>query len=948
MSVDSHNLTRELSSEEDGRVATPVQVDHDHVDEIFDVLLDASPVPNVPASNGDAASGLDTRDRDRARVVLCRLLLGPTAVPCYCDEWDADEYLTECVFRCEGPLLYAYRKGCQCYEASALQFTVICNHPVNRAFRGLLSLMEWNAHLRNVFCGCCRYRTDRYVLAALPARYPIFLVYYPYFLRCLCRYLSVAEIDDCTNAMMIHLGSQLSARITIHYKLLFGMSIRPGLTPCAVAANESFFVLELQKLWLSVNYINAVTTDFFENVFAAFHRDKSQAMLVLRVPSRTEPTLSRFSMSRFKSQVLYFRLPVRYVRNRHDVPRNSFQVKRLSIVFRDSDAIWRNLFVLYYAYCYDGNECAGSGLGSGDGDNACRSATSPPAAAPTCDTRGRSQRGRESSPSRSAGPCVRRSGDGPSSLPSDTCAPPPSAATTASSPALGAKIPRALRSAIDGSATSVKKYVRIVSRLTFANYRERLARRAAAAGSDADLGDSFDFSCRRVRSRDGFGSDAEGDRVPSPRCDRRLVIGGREFSEMTSVGLDRMTVNAFNTNRVINLKAALAKCKSARLSRHPKNMTHSFVMYKHTFKEPACTISTFVSNDVACTNSLNVNIRGSYLEFIYALGVYRLYVDIKNFFLPATVCNSNSSLDVHGLEDQSVVRSERHKVYWTTNFPCMISTTDRINVGWFKAATAIIPKVSGRSLETIMLKELSHICRMKDVSIDYGIHRIFTELETRNSYQVPFLGKQFILFLRASLLRIHGHEHKTKIDNILFRVIKDGLFDYHKDMVAHTKIKHTCALIGTRLANNIPKVLVRNKKIKLDYLGRNANVLTLCRYLDLSRIAPSRVSVLLDVLTCLAEASDTPRIKAEILRVCGRLRGETTTAAAVASTGRTPTRSRETPPSQDGLVARRRGIPATASVETDGVVRLDDGDDGHRGSDVRRGDLARRSAPAAR
>lgn len=236
------------------------------------------------------------------------------------------------------------------------------------------------------------------------------------------------------------------------------------------------------------------------------------------------------------------------------------------------------------------------------------------------------------------------------------------------------------------------------------------------------------------------------------------------------------------------------------------------------------------------------------------------------------MCNSNSSLDVHGIEDQGVIRSERDRVYWTTNFPCMISNTDNINVGWFKAATAIIPKVSGAALENVLLKELTYVTSIEHLCVDYALHRVFTVLETRNCYQIPFLSKQFILFVRVMMLRVCGLEYKLTIDRLIFRAIRDGVFDYHKNTVAHTKIKHTCALIGTRMANNVPKVLVKNKKVKLDYLGRNANLLTLCRHVDHACVDGPRLDALLQVLECLEKLTSTEKTREALSRARNRLR----------------------------------------------------------------------------
>lgn len=781
--VNSCNLTKEISVDEDARLSQAIVVDEDHVDGIFRTLLSAAPESAVT-------------DEDRARVVLCRLLLGPVAVPCYCDDWDVDEYMTRCAYQCRGPVLYVHRGRCRCgVDYRPLMFTVMHDHYSTHVFRGLLSLAEWNTQLSSVFCRCTVFRSDRYVMAVLPKQQSIYIDYYPYFLGHLARFLTVPEMDDCVNAMTVHLGPQIAARVNVHYKMLFGATARPRSASTASRANYDLFLLELQKLRLNVNYHNDVTRDFFECVFSAFHRDTGNVMLALRSPGKVPLTLKDFSLSTFKQQVLYFDLTVKYQKNKRDLGRNGLVFQKTVMTFREDDVLWRNLFFVYYVW-------------------------SPRAAGVVDETR-----------------CER-----------------PVAATD--------------RDRREGSEhVPARRYVRIVERLTLVRFRQRERNRDVRGKRCFDFRPAGIVARYRAvaASRDVAGEGEYGTHL-------RSVVGGREFSEMTAVSFNRLAVNAFNTNRVINLKATLSETTRSRLTRVPKNMTHSFVMYKHTFKEPPYTISTFVSNDAVYTNSLNVNIRGSYLEFLYALAVYRLYVNISNFFLPASVCNSNSSLDIHGLEDQSLIRSERSKVYWTTNFPCMISTTDNVNVGWFKAATAIVPKVSGRALESILLKELTYVSSIGDVHIDYGLHRIFTTLETRNCYQIPFLSKQFILFLRIMLLQIHGLEKKLYIDRLLFRAVRDGLFDYHRNTVAHTKIKHTCALVGTRLANNVPKVLVRNKKVKLDYLGRNANLLTLCRHIDYHRVDAARLRLLVDVLDCLERSSSADKTKESIDRARSRLR----------------------------------------------------------------------------
>ncbi|AAF99175.1 pR87 [rat cytomegalovirus strain Maastricht] len=831
--VNSHNLTREIAPFEDSRLAQPVAVDEDHITAIFRLLMAAGP---------DAGA----TEEDRARVVLCRLLLGPVAVPCYCDDWDVDDYMARCAYRCSGPALYVHRARCRCgADGGGTMFTLLHDHYTTHVFRGLLSLAEWNVRLVDVFCACNRFRSDRYVMAVLPKHFSVFIAYYPYFLVCLARYLTVPEIDDCVGSMTAHLGPQIAARVGTHYKMLFGANVRPARTLAAGRANYDFFLLELQKLWLHVSYRNAVTRDFFEVVFAAFHRETGRVMLALRSPGRVALTPSWFSVSRFRKQVLYFELAVRCTKSKRESARNALVHRKTVVAFADADVVWRNLFYVYYTWGEGGRPAAAA-------PPAAPLAAEAPAAVPVSP-------GEDPAPARGA--------DG------DAGRVPPGRGE--------AGAPRAVSEERHDVSVAARQYVRIVDRLALVRLRHRewlrFRESVVAAGGGAGAGSSdgvpgFDFDPVRGLARHRA-ADAPSGRADGRTQGGRKIIGGREFAEMTAVSLNRVAVNAFNTNRVINLKATVSRDGRLSAFRVPRNMTHSFVMYKHTFKEPPYTVSTFVSNDAAHTNSLNVNIRGSYQEFLYALTVYRLYVGVENFFLPAAVCNSNSSLDVHGIEDQGVIRSERDRVYWTTNFPCMISNTNNINVGWFKAATAIVPKVSGLALENVLLKELTYVTGIEQLCVDYALHRVFTVLETRNCYQIPFLSKQFILFLRVAMLRACGLERRLAVDRLVFRAMREGVFDYHKNTVAHTKIKHTCALIGTRLANNVPKVLVNRKKVKLDYLGRNANLLTICRYVDQACVDAPRLAVLLGVLDCLEALTTTDKTKEAVARARARLRG---------------------------------------------------------------------------
>ncbi|AAM00726.1 protein UL87 [Panine betaherpesvirus 2] len=928
--VNSYNLTQELSTGEDARFCRPRPVDAERVRAVFAALYRACPA-HVRA------------EADRVKLVLGRLLLGPVAVPCYCDEWvtageeeDDDgaaarllrEHLAETAQFCRGPLLYVHRR-CRCAGGGAqrpLAFSVMEGHVATHVFRGLLSLAEWNCQLPGLFCPCvvggaAAAATERYALACLPRDLSLHMDDYPYLMVEIGRVLGVSEVDDYVGALSGYLGEAAAPRIQVHYKLLFGLNVRPQ-APCALSATGDFFLLELQKLWLGVEYHNEVTAEFFGRVLAQLHRERGRVMMALRLPEQTVCHLSAFVLSRFKRQVLYFKLQVSYGKYKHahasGLHPNLLCYRRLSVTFADTDTVWRNLFYVYYELSRDVSAGASAAPGEQKGKKTATKEEEGEQEEKNGESRGHhgedddedeeyQRRHRLSSSGHGVGGRGRtqllvappppvtslsgRSHDVAISVPPSSTSrllgggggPLDAVAATAARAGSGRRGGAAAgKGQRDPSADRIRRYVCIISRLMFARYGERGRRQRQRRDGDADGSGAFDFTGQNLRR--AYQEHRRRRHLAVQRfapC-RRKLIGGMEFAEVTGVSLDRIAVNAFNTNRVINMKAALsassASCAGCcRLNRLPKNMTHSFVMYKHTFKEPACTVSTFVSNDAVYLNSLNVNIRGSYLEFLYSLGVYRLHVNIDHFFLPAVVCNSNSSLDVHGLEDQAVIRSERSRVYWTTNFPCMISHTNNVNVGWFKAATAIVPRVSGSDLEAILLKELSCIKNMRDVCIDYGLHRVFTQLELRNSYQIPFLSKQLILFIRVCLLKLHGREKRLYLDRLVFEAAQRGLFDYSKNLTAHTKIKHTCALIGSRLANNVPKILARNKKVKLDHLGRNANLLTVCRHVEANKISRVRLRVLVEVLSTLQGISGTPHtrevIRQTLFRLCGDAAG---------------------------------------------------------------------------
>ncbi|AGT99250.1 component of prereplication complexes [Suid betaherpesvirus 2] len=692
--IDACDLTCEVSKLEDSIVSKNIDVAPEKTDEVIWCIFNSC----------DAMYN----DADKAKLALCRLLLGPVSVPCYCEEWDVNDYMTKRAYSCTGPVIYVYSDHCKCMRMDrSLKYTLMSNYVTTHVFRGLLSLRDWNYSIPSIFCNCMTGTEDRYIATIYPSNKSIYLEYYPYFLCFLSRFISVVEIEECMNDLIIRLGSKLSSRIIIHFKLLFGFKHRPRVINIDRMLWDNFYCLEIQKLWFSVWKHNSVTRGFFNTIFERVETNRNYVLSILRLPANHIAILEHFSPQLFKKHMLYFNIHVTFKKYKKEHIPNSIQYKKNIMCFTEKDVLWKNLFLVFYLYPI---------------------------------------------------PKMKRCGK---------------------------------------SDTSVNHYLKVIGRLSINKFRQ---------GTNV-----FPFRGARAPSGNDEGT-----------------VGGDEFSEMTTVNSGRFVVNSFVTNRVINLKATLFRDVSY-LPEVPRTMTHSFVMYKHTFKEPACTFSTFVSNNELFYNSLNINIRGPYIDFLYALCVYRLHVNIEDFFLPALVCNSNNSMDIHGIEDHNMLREERNRVYWITNFPCMISTSDRVNIGWFKSGTAIIPRVCGEKLKKVISEELRFINDIPNLYLDADLQLLLTNLEKRNRFQIPFLSKQFVLFLRLLLIIRFGD--KGLVHNLMCHLIDRGFFDYGRNIVAHTKLKYVCALIGTRAANNVPKILLGNKKIKLDHLGRNANVLTVLRHM---------------------------------------------------------------------------------------------------------------------
>ncbi len=178
-------------------------------------------------------------------------------------------------------------------------------------------------------------------------------------------------------------------------------------------------------------------------------------------------------------------------------------------------------------------------------------------------------------------------------------------------------------------------------------------------------------------------------------------------------------------NRVINTKLVCSEpLVKMRVCNVPR-LINNFVARKYVVKETAFTVSLFFTDGVGANLAINVNISGTYLSFLLAMTSLRCFLPVEAIY-PAAVSNWNSTLDLHGLENQSLVRENRSGVFWTTNFPSVVSCQDGLNVSWFKAATATISRVHGRTLEQHLIREITPIVTHREAKISRIKNRLFT------------------------------------------------------------------------------------------------------------------------------------------------------------------------------------------------------------------------------
>ncbi|ADW24365.1 hypothetical protein RHVP.24 [Cricetid gammaherpesvirus 2] len=292
------------------------------------------------------------------------------------------------------------------------------------------------------------------------------------------------------------------------------------------------------------------------------------------------------------------------------------------------------------------------------------------------------------------------------------------------------------------------------------------------------------------------------------------------FKPQHHLSLEGFKITVFNTNMVINTKIATRNVTPRyKMITDVPRLTNNFVVKKYSFKEPSFTISVFFSEDMRKSAAININISGPLLHFLFAMTSLKCFLPILTINL-ATVSNWNSTFDLQGLENQSIVRAGRQDVFWTTNFPSVVSTKRGYNISWFKAATATVSKIHGPALVKQVTSEAFQILKHPQADINYLKNTVFTTLENRNKYQIQTLHKRFLecLFESCKL-------YKTS-PSILKRLVARGIFDFSRRIISHTKNKHECALAGYRRCNMVPKILTGSKKCRLDELGRNSNFWT--------------------------------------------------------------------------------------------------------------------------
>lgn len=344
-----------------------------------------------------------------------------------------------------------------------------------------------------------------------------------------------------------------------------------------------------------------------------------------------------------------------------------------------------------------------------------------------------------------------------------------------------------------------------------------------------------DFSYRAAwtNNDDNYNSSSGG--VNPQKCPTYELQGHdllSMYNPRKNVSLDGFKITIFNTNMVINTRISTSFTDDGRArpesgARPPRyfsildipKITNNFVVKKFSMKEPSFTISIFYSDDMRSGAAININICGDLMLFLFAACALKCFLPIRHVSL-ANVSNWNSTYDLHGLENQELVRQGRKDLFWTTNFPSAVSSRDGFNISWFKAATATVSKIYGDKLVSQVKEETLPILNNSAAQLNYIKNGLFTSLEKRNYTQIQTLHKRFLesLFECTSFLGLNCRSIKKLGDS--------GAFDYSKRIISHSKNKHECALVGYRKCNLIPKILTDNKKVRLDELGRNANFIT--------------------------------------------------------------------------------------------------------------------------
>ncbi|AIB03179.1 ORF24 [Bovine gammaherpesvirus 6] len=327
---------------------------------------------------------------------------------------------------------------------------------------------------------------------------------------------------------------------------------------------------------------------------------------------------------------------------------------------------------------------------------------------------------------------------------------------------------------------------------------------------------------------------------PQHKEDRMLHLKD-SFTPLSHISIHGFKVNVFNTNMVINTSIRCLKHAGCykQFTNIPK-LVNNFVIRKYSVKEPAFTVSIFYSGDFSIKAAINVNISGDLVNFVFAMNTLKCLLPIVDIF-PASVANWNSTFDLHGLENQQLVRDGRKDVFWTTNFPSAVSSSKGYNVSWFKAATATVSKIYGDHLIQQVKQESALILGHRNARIDSLKNKIYSTLEHRNGAQIQAAHKKFLecLYECCSWARLSPSS--------ILGLGKRGMFDFSKRMIAHSKNKHECALSGYKVCNLIPKVLVNNKKVRLDECGRNANFLSCIQKIN-PKMINTKVRILKHIL----------------------------------------------------------------------------------------------------